>query len=193
MQGHAATAHTENVESPESDLVQLLGHAPEKAFNDLAALAALICGSSMSLVTLLGERWQYHKGIYGLEKERIPVGYSFCRHTVRQSGVLAVADAKLDCRFADNPLVKEDPGIRAYAGARISAPSGHPVGALCVIDTVPRELSRRQSQALQQLAQQATALIELRVRKQQFSHLTDALSSLVAKAKDNCRTWSECS
>lgn len=181
MQGYAATAPRETAGSPDSELVQLLGHAPEKAFNDLAALAALICGSSMSLVTLLGEQWQYHKGIYGFEKERIPLGYSFCRHTVRQAGVLAVADARQDPRFADNLLVKKDPGILAYAGARISDPSGHHVGAICVIDTAPRDLSRRQSQALEQLARQATALIELRFKKQQLSNMTDALSLLIAR------------
>ncbi|MGI4831509.1 MAG: hypothetical protein ACRYFU_25500 [Janthinobacterium lividum] len=56
---------------------------------DLADLAALICGSSMSLVTLLGERWQYHKGLYGFEKDRIPAGQGLCRYTVRQAGALA--------------------------------------------------------------------------------------------------------
>lgn len=180
MQSHKVVAVTDSMESRDSDLVQLLGHAPEKVFNDLADLAALICGSSMSLVTLLGERWQYHKGMYGFEKDRIPTGHSFCRHTVRQTGVLVVADAKEDPRFAENPLVKGAPGIRAYAGAAIFAPSGQPLGAICVIDKVPRALTRRQSHALHQLAGQATALIEARVRKQQLHNITEALSVLIA-------------
>lgn len=53
-----------------------------------------------------------------------------------------------------------DPHIRFYAGAPLSAPGGHHIGTLCVIDTVPRTLGpveRSILDALRQLANETLA------------------------------------
>lgn len=77
--------------------------------------------------------------------------------------VTQVVDPRAHARFAANPLVTGDPHVRFYAGAPILDDEGVPVGTVCVVDTVPRQLTTAQSEALQVIARQARFLLDLRV------------------------------
>lgn len=77
--------------------------------------------------------------------------------------VTQVVDARADARFAANPLVTGEPHVRFYAGTPILDDEGVPVGTVCVVDTVPRQLTTAQSEALQVIARQARFLLDLRV------------------------------
>ncbi len=145
----------------------VLGPEPESDFNNLAELAAAICSTPISLVTLMGETVQYHKGSVGCSLPSVPRGDTFCEHTVRQEGIFVVADAQSDPRFRRLALVNREPGIRFYAGVPVYTPSGAKVGALCVIDSVRRELKPWQARALALLAEQVTGRIELRMRRRE--------------------------
>ena len=59
-------------------------------------------------------------------------------------------------------FVVSDPKIRFYAGAPITSSDGHPLGTLCVVDVVPRELTPSQQNALLALSHQVQAQFELR-------------------------------
>ena len=148
------------------DLVKLLGPDSEQEFDDIAELAAAICGTPISAVTLLDESWQYHKGSVGTGEDLIPRSQSFCQHTIRQEGVFVVRAADTDPRFESNPLVIGKKAIRFYAGAPVYSPDGTKVGALCVLDTVPRDLREGQIHALTLLARQVNARFELRAQRQ---------------------------
>lgn len=122
--------------------LQLLDTAPEERFDRVVRFAAEQLDMPIALVSLVDEKRQWFKARFGLAAAETPRDISFCGHAIAASGLFVIEDARLDSRFADNPLVTGAPHIRFYAGAPLSAPSGHRVGTLCIIDTEPRKLGR---------------------------------------------------
>lgn len=106
----------------------------------IARLAAALLGTPMALVSLVDREIQTFAASVGLETASTPREVSFCAHLVASDDdSFVVPDAALDPRFAGNPLVTEEPNIRFYAGAPLVCPTtGHRLGALCSIDSVPR-------------------------------------------------------
>jgi hypothetical protein len=141
---------------------QILDTDPEQVFNDIAQLSAFICGTPMSLVSLIDGERQWFKARVGMDAHETPREHAFCQYAMRASDVYEVPDATSDTRFSHNPLVTGDPHIRFYAGAPLLSPEGQPLGTLCALDTVPRELSADQRDALRILARQVMAHLELR-------------------------------
>lgn len=98
----------------------------------------------------------------GLDSCDLARDVSFCAHAINQDGVFVVADATLDPRFHDNPLVTAGV-IRFYAGVPLRSPSGHALGALCVVDGKARKgFSLKDRQRLAQLAGMVSDKLELR-------------------------------
>ena len=118
----------------------LLDTPPEQRFDTIVEFAASEFDVPICLITLLDHDRQWFKARVGLDACSTGRDISFCGHAILQSDVLVIADAALDARFADNPLVTSDPNIRFYAGAPLILPSGMAVGTLCIIDTAPRTL-----------------------------------------------------
>lgn len=142
----------------------VLHTAPETDFEDIVRLAAQICATPTALISLVAEDEQWFKARVGLDACSTPRNVSFCDHAMRGQEVMVVTDARLDPRFADNALVTGHPHIRFYAGAPLVSPEGHPLGSLCVIDSVPRPdgLTLVQTQTLKVLAKQVVGQFELR-------------------------------
>ena len=142
---------------------QVLDTAAERHFDDIVALAAQVCDVPTALVSLLDGDRQWFKARVGFEEGQTDLDRSVCRHVVAAGDTLVIPDLAADPRTRDNPLVVGAPWIRFYAGAPLVTRFGI-VGALCVIDTVPRPagLTDRQREALERLSRQAVALLETR-------------------------------
>jgi len=143
---------------------EVLDSIPEQTLDDLTALAAYICDTPISLISLVDADRQWFKSRVGISIAETPRDVAFCGHTILDTDIFVVPDAATDARFSDNPLVTGAPHVRFYAGAPLITPDGHALGALCVMDQVPRELTEKQRSALESLSRQVVSQLELRRR-----------------------------
>ncbi|HEY3501143.1 MAG TPA: protein kinase [Polyangiaceae bacterium] len=135
----------------------------EQAFDDVAQLAADLCGTEIALITLVDSDRQWFKARVGVTQTETARDLSFCGHCITDRHPLVVEDTHADARFSDNPLVTGAPHIRFYAGVPLLVEAGSAVGAISVADRSPKTLNERQLASLQRLAEQVSR--ELRLRR----------------------------
>lgn len=140
----------------------ILDTAPEETFDRLTRIVAAALRVPIAAVTLVDDHRQWFKSRIGLATTETPRSDSFCAHTMLESGAMVVSDATQDLRFNDNPLVVGDPHIRFYAGYPVVSSDGVPLGAVCAIDTAPREISQQELGLLKDLAALVNEQLELR-------------------------------
>ena len=147
----------------------ILDSLPEAEYDDITKLASEICQTNVSLISLIDDKKQWFKSIHGLEVKETPRDFAFCTHAIlNPNEILIVPDSRLDTRFADNPLVTNDPHVVFYAGVPLVNRDGYPLGSLCVIDSSTKELNANQITALKVLAKHVVSLVELRKTNKMF-------------------------
>ncbi|GJE74610.1 PAS domain S-box protein [Methylorubrum suomiense] len=142
----------------------ILDTLPEQDFDDAVALAAQLCAAPTALVSLVTEDRQWFKARLGFSAPETGLDRSVCSHTLGLRDVLIIPDLAADDRTRTNPLVTGAPGMRFYAGAPLITPENVAIGALCVLDVVPRPegLSPAQKAGLAALARSVMTKFELR-------------------------------
>lgn len=165
---------------------QVLDTAAEKEFDDLVKLAAQICQTPISLISLVDADRQWFKAKHGLDADQTPRDHAFCAHTLpkEDNQILEVENALEDERFHDNPLVTQDPNIRFYAGMPLETPDGFKLGTLCVIDTAPRKLNDEQRFALKVLSEQVMKLFEERLKLKELERVSDWLDKRTSELNE---------
>lgn len=143
----------------------LMDTTPEEEYDELVQLAAEVCDTPMSLISLVDKRRQWFKAAVGVSFRETPADVSFCAHTIQMPEIFVVEDAQADERFRAMPVGEEGLRIRFYAGVPLRTVEGHAIGALCVMDNEPRKLRRSQERALMVLARQTQTRMELRRQK----------------------------
>ena len=139
----------------------ILDTLPQQAFDDITSLASTICGTPIALISLVDAGRQWFKSRVGVEVNQTSREVAFCAHAIlNPAEVMVVEDATRDARFQDNPLVRDAPDIRFYAGAPIVTVDGYAVGTVCVIDRKARTLQAKEIEALRSLSRMVVTLLE---------------------------------
>ncbi len=98
---------------PETELQRLaalhescvLDTPAEPAFDDLTALASMICGAPMALVSLVDRDRQWFKSRVGVEVQETPRDLSFCAHALLEpEHVFEISDTGKDARFVGREI-----------------------------------------------------------------------------------------
>ena len=142
----------------------ILDTEPDPALDDIAKLAAQICGRPVATISFIDTDRQWLKCCVGVQIPRLPREEAFCNHTIQGDEIYEVRDTLADPDFCEKILTKPPYNIRFYAGAPLITPDGHALGALTVSDFVPGQLTDAQKESLRTLARQVVTHLELKWR-----------------------------
>lgn len=143
--------------------LDLIKDLPEQEYDQITKLAAYICRTPISLISLIGKKENWFKSKVGTDLSASSRKYSLCGHAILNGKkLMEISDTRKDERFKDNPFTLAPDPVIFYSGVPLVDKEGHALGTLCVIDNVPRQLDEQQKEALQSLANQVTNLFELR-------------------------------
>lgn len=159
----------------------ILDTPAEDFFDDIVLLATLVCNTPIALITLVDSTRQWFKAKIGIEAIQTAREISVCQYALAHpDNVLVISDVTHDARFTDNPLVRDTPYMRFYAGAPLVTADRQVLGTLCVIDSRARKLSHTKQQILKVLARRVVAALDTRseVASLQILSTTDALTGL---------------
>ncbi len=176
--------------------LNLLPIEQDENYNNLTELAASICETPIALITLLTEKEQLFLSHHGTNLKQTPIEQSFCAHAVaKPNDIFIVTDARKNKNFKDNPVVSAPHNFIFYAGVPLVCTSGEVLGALCVIDHAPKELTPQQQNALKLLSKQVVQLLKLRRKDIEFTDATNKLRREAAnyqtiQSKFNKTLWS---
>lgn len=137
----------------------LLDSPPAECFDRITRSVAALLRVPMAAVSLVDRNRQWFLSRVGLPLAQTPRDIAFCSHAVAERRLLRVCDARLDPRFARNPLVTGEPHVRAYLAVPLLDAAGHALGTLCVLDREPREFGTEEQQLLQRYGKALERLI----------------------------------
>lgn len=168
--------------------LHILDTAPEAAFDALAQAAAEIFGAASAAISLIDAHrvWLKAKRGWPLSNfNELDRGITFFGNsTIATSHAIAVEDTLRDARFANLPFVVGPEKIRFYAGAPIKDENGYLIGAVTVIDQLPRGVCQKQLNALAGIAQAAMSTFKARrhaLERDRQGRDTDPLTGVMSR------------
>ena len=147
--------------------LDILDSPPEAAYDEIAVLAAQICGCPIGYISFIDDDRSWLKAKYGFPPHRAdaPRAAAVCSTTICGAEMFVVPDMTQDSRFDRIGVVVDEPHCRFYCGVPLITDEGYALGALCVLDFEPRRLTFEQTEALRRLSREVLTLLELRRRR----------------------------
>ncbi|MGV6876427.1 helix-turn-helix domain-containing protein [Pseudochelatococcus sp. B33] len=149
----------------------LVGSAPDASYDRLVRLAAHATRAPIAMFTLITQAEQWFKSRVGFDGSTTPRDWAFCNETLVANEFTVIDDLSKAENFAQNPTLAAPYGFRFYAGAPVRDPLGFALGSICIIDVIPRTLSKDEREALTTIAEATSNLIRLRVLERESTDL----------------------
>ncbi|MGO4441138.1 diguanylate cyclase domain-containing protein [Rhizobium sp. RAF56] len=127
----------------------------------LTSLCKMIFRASLVAVTIIDEDRQYIAATAGVEIAGCARDQSVCTRIVYSGKPLIIEDLAAHPAFRDVSYVSGPPYFRFYAGTPLEVQPGVVVGALCVLDFNPRQLSEEECGVLSHMGAVASSLLRL--------------------------------
>ncbi|EFH10587.1 putative bifunctional diguanylate cyclase/phosphodiesterase [Teichococcus cervicalis] len=139
--------------------LNLIDTPPSESYDRITRLAGRLLDAPVAAVSLTDANRQWFKSALGVDHREIPRHQAPCAVVSATRQMLVVPDLATDPRFIGSPLALA--GVRFYAGAPLVTRDGHGLGAMCVLDMVPRQVSEAELQPLHDLAAMVMSQVEL--------------------------------
>ena len=128
---------------------------------ELSKLAAMVAGTSVSLVNLIDTYTQWTVSSFGLAIKQMSREESVCQYTIAQDESFEIQDLSRDERFKDQFYVTGTSGLRYYFGIPLQTPSGSNIGALCFLDKNSRKIDPEKAKLLKIIADEIVSRLML--------------------------------
>jgi len=133
--------------------LSLLDTAKDENLERIVSVCRLVFDMPIADISVIDGDRQWFKSMQGLGICETDRELAFCNYPVATGQPLEVLDALTHPDFKDNAVVTGEPFIRYYFGVPIFL-DGFAIGALCLIDTKPREaLSDNGRETMKQFGQ----------------------------------------
>lgn len=161
------------------DGFHILDTEREGVFDELTNLAASICQTKYSAITIIDDHRQWFKSTYGFDLKETPLKDSICQSLLNQyQEGLYIPDLLENHEFKNHPALINS-NTRFYAGYPIKTNSGFILGSLCVFDEKPKTLNKNHLGLLKVFANQAMKLISLNQANYQLGQKQKDLSQWI--------------
>ena len=146
---------------------RVLGTAPDAVFDEVVRFTAKLFNVPIALVSLVDEGSVWFKANFGLGgAERVQRNESVCSVAILQEDTTVYENLRqTPCQLTE-PGVAEALHMQFYAGHPLRNDAGYQIGALCIIDRQPRQLSAAEQARLQKLATVVMKMLDLRLALQ---------------------------
>jgi diguanylate cyclase (GGDEF)-like protein len=141
----------------------VIDRAGDPKLTGLCRIAAYVAGAGAAAVHILDDELQRRVASVNAPLGAHPRADSMCHLVVDSEERIVCADASEDDRFGYSSFVHGPDPVRLYVSVPLRTWEGIVIGTLCAFDTVAAEVSAEQVNLMEDLAEQVSGQIELRV------------------------------
>ncbi len=174
--------HSYNIPKNDEDRLKklyrfdILDTPHEMVYDRIAKLAADIFGTPASLISFVDQnRVWYKSNTSKIPNRETSRQDSLCSLAILNDGPTVYQDTFLIPELDSHPLVHRDIGIRFYVAAPIRTFEGYNIGAICVVDYIPRNVTEIQITMLETLASIVVDQLEQRLAEKNNHIILDDL------------------